>query len=66
MKRKIAVVAIAGLTLLGLTGCNSDNAGYQDEGFRVEVVATPSGSVTCVLYDGFDGDSISCDWENSR
>lgn len=64
MKRKIAAVALLGLAALGLAGCgSSDNAGYQDEGFSVEILQGPNdNSITCVLYDGYDGDSIDCNF----
>lgn len=64
--RKVAITAAIILIGLGLAGCNHGAAGYSDEGWGVEVVETPSGSVTCVLFDGFDADSISCDWNNAR
>ncbi len=61
-RRTAAMLGAGAFLLLGLTGCRSDNAGYDDEGWRSENIATPNGSVTCVLYDGYDGDSISCNW----
>lgn len=63
---KALVAGVAGVTLaLTLTGCGyySDNAGYADEGFSVEILQGPDNTtITCVLYDGYDGDTIDCDF----
>ncbi len=69
MRRTRLALWLLGLIIAAatLTGCStSSNAGYSDEGFSVQVVQTPTGAVTCVVYDGYDGDSISCDWANAR
>ena len=64
MKRKIAAIALLGLVIAGLAGCGSAaTAGYQDEGFSVEILQGPNdNTITCVLYDGYDGDTIDCDF----
>jgi hypothetical protein len=53
------------VVLMIMTGC-SDSAGFQDEGWSTESIPLLDGRVvTCVLYDGFDGDTITCDWEGA-
>jgi hypothetical protein len=60
------IAGAAALALMGgLTGCNpgSSREGYNDEGFSVEILQGPNEtSITCVLYDGYDGDTIDCDF----
>jgi hypothetical protein len=65
--KKIAALVLVGIFALGLTGCSKwdNNEGYKDKGWSSQNIATPNGTVTCVLFDGYDGDSISCDWNSA-
>lgn len=64
MNKAIALL-FAGLLAVGMTACG-ERDGSNDNGFRSENVATPNGSVTCILFDGYDSDDIECDFAGAR
>lgn len=66
--RKKALVLTGLILALALTGCSgSSRAGIKDEGWSSRNVGTPDGkSVNCVIFDGYDGDAISCDWDGRK
>jgi hypothetical protein len=69
MNKTIKTIAVAGALIgtLALTGCvREGREGYNDKGWSSENVGTPAGTVTCVLFDGYDGDTIECDWEGMK
>jgi len=68
MNKTIKTLAVAGALIgtLALTGCGSNREGVNDKGWSSQNIGTPNGTVTCVLFDGYDGDTISCDWEGLR
>lgn len=62
VRKVVAALAIVGAALV-LTGCTNDRSGVADDGWVTQVITLPDGrAVICVLYDGYDGDSVTCDW----
>jgi hypothetical protein len=71
VKRVVALLAVLALLLVGCADDRtqgeipaSDNSQSTGLG-QVEVVEVPLPSgytVTCVLYDGYSGGGITCDW----